>query len=83
MPLFVHPGMFGPHCGTGMFAVADIWLEMAGMVLGEVAAAAAPATTTDRAKMRMASDMIDNLYEIEIDKSAGSRQDEMLEQNGM
>jgi hypothetical protein len=35
---------------------------MAGVDLGVVAAAAAPATTTDRAKMRMASFMIGNPF---------------------
>ncbi len=52
--------MRGPHVGVGKLAVADRWLEIAGMVLGEVAAAAAPATTTDRAKIRIASFMMSN-----------------------
>ena len=46
--------MYGLHDGTGKVEVADWWLAM-GVVLGVVAAAAAPATTTVRAKMRMAS----------------------------
>jgi hypothetical protein len=41
-----------------MDAVADWWLEMAGAVLGDVAAAAAPATTTQRAMVRMTVFMV-------------------------
>jgi hypothetical protein len=44
-----------------MLAVADWWLAMTGAVLGVTAAAAAPATTTDRAKIRMASFIVGNL----------------------
>jgi hypothetical protein len=43
-----------------MLAVADWWLGTTGVVLGVTAAAAAPATTTDRTKMRKASFMIGN-----------------------
>jgi hypothetical protein len=46
----------------GKLAVADWWLAMGFAVLGVVAAAAAPATTTVRAKMRMASFIIGNLW---------------------
>jgi hypothetical protein len=41
--------------------VADWWLGTAGADLDVVAAAAAPATTTDRAKMRIASFIVGNL----------------------
>ena len=44
-----------------MAAVADWWLGMAGLLDGDTAAAAAPATTTDRAKMRTTSFIIDYL----------------------
>jgi hypothetical protein len=44
-----------------MLAVADWWLGMAGVVLGVTAAAAAPATTTDRAKIRIANFIVSNL----------------------
>jgi hypothetical protein len=54
--------MYGPHAGVGMLAVADWWLVTGGAVLGVVAAAAAPATTMVRAKMRMASFIEGNLW---------------------
>jgi len=41
----------GPQQGIGRLEVADWWLAMAVMVLGATEAAAAPATTTDRAKI--------------------------------
>lgn len=41
----------------GLAAVADWWLGMAVLDEGDTAAAAAPATTTDRAKMRTTSFM--------------------------
>jgi hypothetical protein len=51
-----------PHIGTGTLAVADWWLEDAiNAVLDVAAAAPAPATTTDRTKMRMASFIMGNL----------------------
>jgi len=50
--------MWGPHPGTGRLAVADWWLGMTCEVEEEKEAAAAPATTTERAKIRMASFMI-------------------------
>jgi hypothetical protein len=43
-----------------MLAVADWWLGTAGAFLGVTAAAAAPATTTDRAKMRIACFIVGN-----------------------
>jgi hypothetical protein len=51
-----------------MLAVADWWLGRAGAALGVVAAAAAPATTTDRAKMRMTDFMIVNPWWTQIDR---------------
>ena len=54
--------MYGLHAGVGMRAVADWWLRMVGAVLGVVAAAAKPATTMDKAKMRMTSLMAGNLW---------------------
>jgi hypothetical protein len=51
-----------------MDTVADWWLGMPGAVLGEVAAAAAPATTIVSAKMRMASFMVGNLRWIWLDR---------------
>jgi hypothetical protein len=53
--------MYGPHPGTGILAVADWWLAMGGAVLDVAVAAAAPATTMVRAKMRMASFIGGNL----------------------
>jgi hypothetical protein len=44
-----------------LLAVADWWLGMALVVGDETEAAAAPATTTDRAKMRIASFIVGNL----------------------
>jgi hypothetical protein len=48
----------GPQPGPGKPAVADWWLGMATVL--EVEAAAAPATTTNRAKMRMVSFIVGN-----------------------
>jgi len=48
----------GPQEGTGKPAVADWWLEKARFGVEETEAAAAPATTTDRTKTRMASFII-------------------------
>ena len=50
------------HPGVGILAVTDWWLATSGAVLGVVAAAAAPAATTDRAKIRMASLITGNLW---------------------
>lgn len=47
--------------GIGFAAVADWWLGMAVLLEGETAAAAAPATTTERAKMRTTSFINDYL----------------------
>jgi hypothetical protein len=47
-----------------MDAVADWWLWRTRAVLDVVAAAATPTTTTERAKMRMASFMVGNLWSI-------------------
>jgi hypothetical protein len=52
----------GPHCGIGIVAVADWWLGRTGAFLDVVAAAATPPTTTERAKMRMASFIVGNLW---------------------
>jgi len=54
-------GSPGAHHGIGLLAVADWWLGMALVVGDETEAAAAPATTTDRAKMRIASFIVGNL----------------------
>jgi hypothetical protein len=43
-----------------MLALADWWLVTMGAVLGVTAAAAAPATTTDRAKMRITCFIVGN-----------------------
>jgi len=45
-----------------MVEVADWWLGTAGAVLGVMDAAAAPATTMDNAKMRIASFIVGNLW---------------------
>jgi hypothetical protein len=50
--------MPGPQVGTGSPAVADWWLAMAVEVEEERPAAAAPAMTRERAKMRTTSFMI-------------------------
>ena len=63
--------MCGPHPGTGRADVAD-WLEMARGVEEETEAAAAPATTTDKAKIRMASFMIDDPCKLELTGMASS-----------
>jgi hypothetical protein len=48
-------GMPGPHVGIGNVAEGDWWLGKRGAFFGVTAAAATPATTTDKAKMRIAS----------------------------
>jgi hypothetical protein len=58
--------MYGPQPGIGMLADADWWLAITVLWEGETAAAAAPATTTDRAITRMASFMIFFLFKSEI-----------------
>jgi hypothetical protein len=60
--------MRGPQVGIGMLPVADRWLERAGALLGENPAAAMPATTTERAKMRMTSFMVSNPFSKLIDR---------------
>jgi len=62
-----------------MLAVADWWLGTTGAVLGATAAAAAPATTTDRAKMRMTCFIVGNPLAIWIDRKRISLHDEILE----
>ena len=52
--------MYGPHPGTGMLAEADWWLAMTFEVEDDRPAAAAPAKTTDSAKIRIASFIIGN-----------------------
>ena len=47
--------MPGPQVGTGKPEVADRWLATACVVVEDSEAAAAPATTTERTKMRRAS----------------------------
>jgi hypothetical protein len=47
--------------------VADRWLGIAVAVLGVVAEAAAPATTTRRAKIRMASFIVSNPLLVRIE----------------
>jgi hypothetical protein len=54
--------------GPGILSVADWWLGKAGATLEVVEAAATPATTTDRAKMRIASFIFGNLLRIQIDR---------------
>jgi hypothetical protein len=44
--------MPGPHAGIGMLSVAAWWLRTAWVEEDDTEAAAAPATTTERAKMR-------------------------------
>ena len=51
-------GVLGPQPGIGRLAVADWWLVIAFAEAGDLTAAAAPATTTVRAKMRMTSFMV-------------------------
>jgi hypothetical protein len=54
--------MCGPHVGTGNVSVADWWLRIAWVEEEESEAAAAPAITTDNAKMRTASFMMSNSF---------------------
>jgi hypothetical protein len=60
--LTMQPGMPGPHVGIGKVAEGDWWLGRIGAFFGVTAAAATPATTTDKAKMRMASFITGNLF---------------------
>jgi hypothetical protein len=60
-PEATHVGTPGPQAAIGKLALADWWLGTAEAVLGVVAAAATPATTANRAKMRMASFIVGNL----------------------
>jgi hypothetical protein len=50
--------MCGPQVGVGRVSVADWWLEMERTEEEETEAAAAPAMTTVRAKIRTASFMM-------------------------
>jgi hypothetical protein len=59
------------HHGTGSLPLAPWWLAICGVVEDERLAAQAPAMTTDRAKMRIASFMIGNLDGILIDRKIG------------
>jgi hypothetical protein len=64
-PLFVggaQVGMPGPQVGIGMLSVADWWLRTTCIGEEEKEAAAAPAITTDRAKMRTTSFMMSNPF---------------------
>jgi hypothetical protein len=63
--------MVGLQTGPGICAVAD-WLEMPRGVDEDMEAAAAPATTTDKAKIRMASFMIDYPCKLELTEKASS-----------
>lgn len=73
-------GRPGAHSGTGLLAVADWWLAN-GLSVEEVTeAAAAPARTRVKAKMRMASFMIGNLFGSRFDKEDGSLHTQMLVQ---
>jgi hypothetical protein len=49
-----------------MLSVADWWIGIADAALGVVAAAAAPATTKDSTRIRMASFIIGNPLQIQI-----------------
>jgi hypothetical protein len=57
--------------GPGRFAVADWWLWKVVAVLGVTAVAETPATTTERAKTRMANFMVWLLLRIWIDRKSG------------
>ena len=62
-------GTPGPHAGTGRPAVTAWWLTIAREAEGDMEAAAAPATTRDRAKIRTTSFMIGYpLKDLVIDK---------------
>jgi hypothetical protein len=54
--------------GTGSEPVADWWLAKTRELDDESEAAAAPAKTTDRAKIRMASFIVGYLSEFRIDR---------------
>lgn len=57
-----HPGMPGPHPGTGSSEVTDWWLAITWVDdEEETEAAATPAKTIERTKMRMASFIFGNL----------------------
>jgi hypothetical protein len=60
--------MPGPQAGAGSAAVADWWLVNVPEVDEENEAAAAPAMTTAKAKIRMASFMIGYPFAITVDK---------------
>jgi len=55
-------GTPGPHIGVGRSAVADWRLAITRVVEEETDAAATPAKTIDRAKMRIASFIFGNLF---------------------
>jgi hypothetical protein len=57
-PFWGHPGIPGPHSGTGLLAVADWWLGRARADEFDTEAAATPTKTIERAIMRMASFMM-------------------------
>jgi hypothetical protein len=59
--------------------VADWWLGTAWVVLGARAAAAPPATTTERAKMRMMCFIVGNPSAIWIDREGISPHDGIVE----
>jgi len=56
--MFGQPGNPGAQSGTGILAVADWELGMERVVADGTEAAATPAKTTERAKIRMATFML-------------------------
>jgi hypothetical protein len=72
-------GTWGPQPGVGRLAAVDWWLGSTRVLLEETVAAAAPANTTDMAKMRMASFMIGNPLGIWIDRKSNSCTLEIVE----
>jgi hypothetical protein len=60
--------MPGPQVGIGRLEVAERWLAVVLAGLEDVEAAATPATTTDNAKMRMASFIFGYPFSISIDR---------------
>jgi hypothetical protein len=68
------PGIPGPQRGTGISEVVAWWLGRMRALEDETEAAAAPATTTDRAKMRIASFIVSNLTVINLVRNPTSSQ---------
>ena len=73
--------MPGPQDGTGRAPVADWWLVKVCLGDDETEAAAAPATTTDKARTRTSSFIIGYPSLRNLEEDVGSDSTSMLVQN--